>query len=323
MLFQYISIDNINVADDSFRMTFLPDLEALKVSIRSIGVVSPIHLRHTADGRYQIISGYKRVLASKELGKQTVPALIYEHVDISPIHSFLHNLHDNVFSRKLNLIEKAIVVSKLSRIYGVPEEELVERYLPLMGEGKSYKILHQLTSLVEVIEPVKIYIVRSELPLSSAARIAEFSPSAQNALLTILESVKPSAGKLNELLDLIREISARDGISVEDVLVRYELIAIVANPLTAPQDKIRALRQTLKGIRLPRLMEKQTEFLKLIQELELPEGADLKVDPYFEDPSMKLEYKFDAPEELELLVAHLGEAIKKQQWKKIFEWYRA
>lgn len=323
MLLQYIQIQNINMNDDSFRMTFSPDISRLKCSIKTIGIVEPLHLRHTADGTHQIVCGYKRLLACRELGRQTIPALIYEHNDLSPTQAFLHNLHNNAFSRALNVIEKAMVVSKLHGLYGVNEEEIVEKYLPLISEPKSYKLLHQLLAVNQIIDPMKAHIVKNDFSIANSARIAEFSPSTQHALLGVLQHIKPNANKLNELLDLIRDISARDGITVEDVLQRYQLLTIVTNPSVAAPEKVAALRQTLKGIKFPELTRKQAELSKLITELHLPEGAHLRADPYFEDPNFKLEYKFDALEELETLVSRIQNAMEQQQWKKVFEWYHA
>lgn len=323
MLLQYLPINSINIADDSFRMTFLPDISKLRCSIKSIGVVKPVHLRHTADGSYQVISGYKRLLACQELNRQTIPALIYEHNDLSPVQAFLHNLHDNVFSRELNIVEKATVASKLFNMYGITEDELANNYLPLMGEPKSYKLLHQLIDINQIIDSMKEHIVTGGVAIANAARIAEFSPSTQQALHNVLKHIRPNTNKLGELLSLIREISARDGISVEDVLHRYELLTIVARPDVAAPEKINALRQTLKGIKLPQLMQKQAEFGKLINDLQLPSNAALRADPYFENPNMKLEYTFDAPEELDTLVAQIQKAMEGQQWQRVFEWYRS
>lgn len=323
MILQFLPIQNININDDSFRITFTPNLSALRSSIKTIGIVEPVHLRHTSDGSYQIVCGYKRILACQELNRQTLPALIFEHNDLSPLQAFLHNLHDNVFSRPFNAIEKAIIVHKLHNMYGTNEDDLVNNYLPLLGEARSYKLLHQFFAINQIIEPMKEHIVKTDITPQNAARIAEFSPTTQQALLNVLKPIRPNANKLNELLAMIREISARDGISVEDVLHRYELLTIVANPNVAAPDKIAALRQTLKGIKLPELSKKQAEFTKLIDQLQLPSNASLKADPYFEDPSFKLEYRFDAPEELDALIGKIQTALEAQQWHRIFDWYRS
>lgn len=323
MILQHLQLTSLNIADDSFRITFAPRLDALKASIKAVGIIQPINVRHTPEGTFQIVTGYKRSLVMQELGRQTVPALVHEPGDLSPTQAFLWNLHDNAITRSLNLIEKSIALVKLGQFYSMSEEELVKQFLPLLGEDPSYKILHQIVSLGSLTEPLKHHVTMSDLALSSASRIAEFTPSTQQALLPVLAHIRPSTNKLNELLSSIREIAARDGMSVEDVLARYQLLQVVADPNTAPPDKVRALRQALKGVRLPQLSEKQRQLTSLIDNLELPESAKLVTDPYFESQKMKLEYRFSQPEELDDLVKKIQEAFNKQQWQQIFDWYKA
>jgi ParB/RepB/Spo0J family partition protein len=323
MLLQYINVSSLNIADDSYRITFSPDLEQLRRSVKAVGVIQPINVRHTPEGTYQIVTGYKRTLVMQELGRQSIPALVHEPGDLSPTQAFMWNLHDNATSRPLNVIEKSIALTKLKQFYSISEDELVRQFLPLMNEEPSFKILHQLLSLDSLTEPMKNHIITSDIALSSANRIAEFTPSTQQALLSVLTHIKPSTNKLNELLALLREISARDGLSVEDILGRYQLLQVVVNPSSSSADKVTALRSALKGIRLPQLTERQEQLAKLIQSLELPDSAKVIADPYFETRHMKLEYEFSHPEELDSLVKKLQEAFEKQKWQQIFEWYRA
>lgn len=323
MLLQFLPISTLNIADDSFRMTFAPQLERLTASIKAVGIVQPILARHTVDGAYQVVAGYCRVLACQSLGRQTIPALVYEHTDLSVFQAFLYNLHDNISHRRFNLIEKSIILQRLGQVYATPETDLVKKYLPLVGEEPSYRILHQLLSLTQCSANMKELIIEREYALSTAARIAEFSPSTQEALLGVLRQLRATATKLNELLVLTREIAARDAITVEEVLERYQLLTVVADPGVSPTAKLSALRQTLQGLRMPTLMQRREQFAGLLQQLQLPDDAKIKADPYFEDPKLKLEYQFSAPEELEDLVKHLQQAFENQSWRKLFDWYRA
>lgn len=323
MLLHVLPLSALNVADDSFRMSFTPAIERLTASIKAVGVVQPIIVRHTVDGAYQIVSGYRRVLASQVLGKQTIPALVQEHNDLSVVHAFLMNLHDNLATRGLNIVEKAHVLEKLRSLFAVGEDELVKVYLPLMQEEPSYRVLHQLLSMNQCTTAAKTVIVEKGYALSTASRIAEFSPTTQESLVKVLRPLRATPIKMNELLLMIREIAARDAVSVEEVLERYQLLSIVIDPSVPPPAKLHALSQTLKGVRLPTLMERQQQFAHMIRDLALPEQAKLKADPFFEDRKMTLEYHFKAPEELEHLIAKLRQAFDRQAWRKIFDWYRA
>ncbi len=323
MLLKYLQISSLNVTDDSYRITFSPEMKELENSIRAVGIIQPITVRHTPEGTYQVVSGYKRVLAMQNLARQSMPVLVHEAADLSPTQAFLWNVHENCLTRKLNLIEKAHVVIKLQQFLSIPEDELVRQYLPLMGENTSYKILHQLLSLGALTEPMKSHIVKNSIALSSASRIAEFTASTQQELLSVLCHIRPSTNKLNELLALIREISARDGLTVEEILNQYQLLQVVADPNASASDKVKALRQSLKGIRLPQITERQKQLAGLIDGLNLPDTAKVTTDPYFENDKIKLEYQFSQPEELTELVEHLKEAFEKQKWQRIFDWYRA
>lgn len=323
MILQYLTLSSINLADDSYRITFAPRIEELKRSIRAVGVIQPINVRHTPENTYQVVTGYKRVLAMQELNRQSLPALVHEPADLSPTQAFLWNLHDNAATRELNLIEKANALAKLSQFYAVSEDELVKQFLPLLGEDPSYKTLHQILSLSQLTEPLKNHVVNCDMALSSAARVAEFTPATQQELLPVLTQIRPSSAKLNELLTLIREISARDAVSVEEILHRYQILQVVADPKTTAHDKVGALRQALRGVKLPHLGERQRQMAQLIENMDLPDSARLVADPYFENDKIKLECQFSQPEEIDELIKKIQEAFQKQQWHQIFEWYRA
>jgi hypothetical protein len=142
-------------------------------------------------------------------------------------------------------------------------------------------------------------------------------------MINVLRHLNATTKKLDELLTMIREISARDSITVEEVLQRYQLLTIVADPSVATAAKLAALRQTLRGVRLPTLAKRQEHFAGLIRELELPQKAKLRADPYFEDRKFKLECQFENSDELEAVIANLQKAFEKQTWHKIFDWYNA
>lgn len=322
MLLQFLPLNSLNLADDSFRITCVPNVDRLKASIRAVGVVQPILVRHTVDGSYQVVAGYQRVVACQALSRQTIPALIYQHTDLSAMQAFLYNLHDNIATRHLNIIEQATVCERLGTQYGVAEEDLVKHYLPLLNQEPSYKVLHQFKAIAQLTTPMKQHIVERGYTLSMAARIAEFSPATQAALLEVLRPLRTTPNKLSELLTLIREIAARDGLTVEEVLQRYQLLSVVADPTVAAPEKVAALRQTLRGVRLPALVQRQAEFANLIQNLELPTMAKVTTDPYFEDQRIKLECQFKAPEEVEVLIQRIQEAFREQKWSRLFEWYR-
>ena len=58
-----VDLKSIDPDDATFRLSYGFDLEPLKESIRRIGLINPPLLRKRPDGRYQIVSGYRRIRA--------------------------------------------------------------------------------------------------------------------------------------------------------------------------------------------------------------------------------------------------------------------
>ena len=89
MLLQQLSIQQLNQADDSYRVSFSPHITELKQSIEKVGLIQPLIVRHTQDGTYQVICGFKRLLALQEIGNEKVACLVYEANELTPEKALL------------------------------------------------------------------------------------------------------------------------------------------------------------------------------------------------------------------------------------------
>lgn len=75
-------------------------LEQLKSSIERTGLQSPIIVRPTEDGNYEILSGHNRVKAFRELGRDTIPADVRDNLSDEQAEEifFDTNLNQQAFS---------------------------------------------------------------------------------------------------------------------------------------------------------------------------------------------------------------------------------
>lgn len=64
-------------ADNPFKNTEDGSFVKLLNSIRKIGIIEPVAVREK-NGKYEIISGQRRVLAAEILGLRSIPAIILE-----------------------------------------------------------------------------------------------------------------------------------------------------------------------------------------------------------------------------------------------------
>jgi ParB family chromosome partitioning protein len=99
-------------------------LNELAASIRVSGVVQPIVVRPFGEGRYQIIAGERRWLASQRAGKSTIPAVVRQASDEQAMEI---TIIENLQREDLNPIEQARAYERLSRDFGLTQEQMAQR----------------------------------------------------------------------------------------------------------------------------------------------------------------------------------------------------
>lgn len=99
-------------------------LNELADSIRVSGVVQPVVLRPGQNGRFQLVAGERRWLASKRAGKTTVPAVVRQ---ISNEQAMEITIIENLQREDLNPMEQARAFERLSREFGLTQEQIASR----------------------------------------------------------------------------------------------------------------------------------------------------------------------------------------------------
>jgi ParB family transcriptional regulator, chromosome partitioning protein len=99
-------------------------LNELAESIRVSGVVQPVVLRPGQNGRFQLVAGERRWLASKRAGKATVPAVVRQ---ISNEQAMEITIIENLQREDLNPMEQARAFERLSREFGLTQEQIASR----------------------------------------------------------------------------------------------------------------------------------------------------------------------------------------------------
>ena len=107
------------------RMSFDTEaLEELTASIRSLGLIQPITVRKTDDGKYQIISGERRFRACKAAGMDMIPAYIRAASDQSMLEMAIV---ENIQREDLDPIEVALGYRRLIEECSLTQEQMALR----------------------------------------------------------------------------------------------------------------------------------------------------------------------------------------------------
>ena len=108
-------------------------LEDLTNSIKEQGVIQPIVVRpdKSSEGKYEIVAGERRWLASQNAGLHEVPVVI---LDIDYVKSLEFAIVENVQRQDLNPIEEARGYQKLVDDFNYNQEKLSQ----FIGKSRSY-----------------------------------------------------------------------------------------------------------------------------------------------------------------------------------------
>jgi ParB family transcriptional regulator, chromosome partitioning protein len=123
-----ISVEDIRPNPHQPRREFEEQAMAELVhSVQENGVLQPIVVRPLPAGeevRFELVMGERRLRASKEAGKRTIPAVVKETADDAMLHeALLENLH----RLQLNPLEEASAYQQLIDDFGITHEELGQR----------------------------------------------------------------------------------------------------------------------------------------------------------------------------------------------------
>jgi ParB family chromosome partitioning protein len=99
-------------------------LEELAASIKKLGIVQPLTVRETENGRYQLIAGERRLRAARLAGLNSVPAYIRTADDQAMLELALV---ENIQREDLDSIEVAISFQRLIEECRLTQEQLSDR----------------------------------------------------------------------------------------------------------------------------------------------------------------------------------------------------
>jgi len=201
-------------------------LEELTNSIKERGVIQPIIVRKDKSlvGKFEIIAGERRWLASQNAGLHEIPVVI---LDVNDEKSLEFAIVENIQRQDLNAIEEAQGYQRLIDEFSYNQEKLAK----FIGKSRSYianslRLLGLPKEVISYVESEKISAghARSLIGLPNAMQIAQ--KIAENKLsvrqsenlvraLRNKRNFKIVSSKDSNILDLEKSLIDKTGINVE------------------------------------------------------------------------------------------------------------
>lgn len=305
-----IPLARIDLEDRTFLITFMPDVGGLLSSLTLVGPLEPLILRERGDEKYQIVCGFKRAEALRQLAVAEAQAVVYHQGELDDLQALLLTIGHNL-TRPLNLVEKAHALRKLAA-FGVTEKEVIDRYLPLLGLHPNLRVLKEVTNLLSLERGLQEYIVRQSLSLSTSILFSSLDKEAQGVILPLLEALRPGENRVKEIITFVREISLRDEVSVSSVLADKEIEKIINDQDTPRPQRMEQLRRIVKEMRFPRLAAMEEKFAQYKRSLSLPPQIAFHSPPFFEGEEFRMELRFKNFAAFRELVSKLNQIAKDE-----------
>lgn len=204
------------------------ELEGLAQSIRQNGIIQPIAVRVNARGNYELISGERRLRASRLVGISLIPCIIMEASDEK---SALFALIENMQRSDLGFFEEASAIEKLIVDFNMSRDDVCRKL------GKAAPTISNKLRLLKLPEDVRLKITQEGLTERHARALLRLPTRAQlDRALSIISDKRLNVAESEKLID---QMLSADKSSKKPTVKLFKDVRIFVNTLNHAVDTMR------------------------------------------------------------------------------------
>jgi|GEM_PF-5898480 len=251
-------------AGEGFRKE-MGDMDELKRNIAENGLLQPIIVRESGKGEFELIAGFRRLTAVRELGWEKIPAVI---IPADEKEALIVALSENEIRKQLNDMEIAEMLSKMQEL-GLKQREIAKRL------GRSPAWVSQKLKLLKLPEKVQEAVKDGKMSGEAAVKL---SKADEEVILKKIEEAEEKRITIEE---------------AEEVAEEVERVTKIKEELETKEKELEELREKLreydKAEEQKRELEKEREEIEgKIKEIDNKLRELSKDDVDFENLSDKL-----------------------------------
>ncbi|MGG7663674.1 ParB/RepB/Spo0J family partition protein [Dyadobacter sp. BHUBP1] len=179
-------------------------LEELADSIRVQGIIQPITVRQLSEDSYQLISGERRLQASRSLGLTTIPAYIRTANDQQMLEMALI---ENIQRENLNAIEIALSYQRLILECSLKQEELGARV------GKNRTTVNNYIRLLKLPPVIQAALRDDKISMGHARALITIN--SDQSQLKIFNQIIEEGWSVRKVEDEVRKLGMVSNIPIE------------------------------------------------------------------------------------------------------------
>ena len=239
------------------------DLEGLAESIHYNGLLQPITVRKKENGKYELISGERRLRACKMAGLSAIPSII---VDVDEEKSAILAVIENLQRENLHFFFFFMAKERLIKCFGFSQEEIARKL------GKSQSALSNKLRILRLPDEIRYSVMLYGLTERHARALLRLPTVAmmEQALDTIVEqglTVNASEQLITEMLNKEPEEKERKG---KRVMV-FKDVRIFINTLNHAVSTMRK-----SGINASATKNETDQYIEYVVKINKPENVNCK-----------------------------------------------
>lgn len=204
------------------------ELESLAQSIRQNGIIQPIAVRINSKGEYELISGERRLRASRLVGITQVPCIVMEANDEK---SALFALIENIQRSDLGFFEEAQAIERLITDFGMSREEVCKKL------GKAAPTISNKLRLLRLPEEIRMRITQENLTERHARTLLRLtSVSQMERAMSIIAEKRLNVAESERL---VTQILTTDSRHRQPAVKLFKDVRIFVNTLNHAVDTMR------------------------------------------------------------------------------------
>ena len=193
---EMIQVDKLKTFENHpYKVEENEEMEMLTQSIKENGILSPLIVRPIENSEYEIISGHRRLFASKRAGLTEVPAFVYEmdrdKATIALVDSNLHREHllpsEKAFAYKM----KVEAMSRQGERTDLTSSQVGKRlntYEVIAEEsGESRNQIHRYIRLTNLLPELLKFVDDGQISFTPAVELSYLNDIEQQDLLQAME----------------------------------------------------------------------------------------------------------------------------------------
>jgi len=295
-VYDSVSLDQIDERDHHYKISTGGPSGPLVASIERVGILTPPVLIPKKDTTWSIVSGFKRIAALKRIGvRETIACMLDRKTD--PIRCIEIAVIDNSIHRSLNPVEQGRAVLLLDSVYS--DDVSLCRAADALGVPVNASAAQKLRFAAQMIPCLQNALINGQVALPVALQLSDMKELSDiEQLIELIDVMGLGLNRQREMLDWLKAISRREGISLTTLLEDVEIKRVVENHDMDHKQKSRLLRGYFRQRRYPEMVETETRFKDMVKSLKLGNGIRLVPPQHFEGQVFNLTVQFSDHQEL-------------------------